>query len=79
MRSQTAKNAIKRVKAELTRCFPSVSISSKYQATNSPSKIEGAGGSMMILSSFPSSLAVSLVFILPLPPSILEGELTSET
>ena len=48
------------------------------QVTNSPSKIEGAGGSMMFLSIFPSSLAVSLVFILPLTPSILEGGLTSE-
>ncbi len=49
------------------------------QATNSPSKIEGAGGSMMISLNFPSSLDVSLEFILPLTPSILEGELTSET
>ena len=49
------------------------------QATNSPSKIEGAGGSMMFLSIFPSSLAVSLVFILPLTPSILEREPTLKT
>ena len=51
--------------------------SAKYQATNSPSKIEGAGGSMMFSSNFPSSFAVSLMFILPLTPSILEGELAS--
>ena len=49
------------------------------QVTNSPSKIEGAGGSMMFLSIFPSSLAVSLVFILPLTPSILEGEPSLKT
>ena len=77
MRFRTANNAIKRVKAELAQCFPSVSILSKYQATTSPSKIEGAGGSMMFSSNFPSSFAVSLMFILPLTPSILEGELAS--
>ena len=75
MRFRTSNNAIKRVKAELAQCFPSVSILSKYQATNSPSKIEGEG--MMFSSNFPSSFAVSLMFILPLTPSILEGELAS--
>ena len=43
----------------------------KYQAKNSPSKIEGAGGSMMISSNSPSSFAVSLVFMLP-PKSVCQ-------
>ena len=43
----------------------------KYQAKNSPSKIEGAGGSMMISSNSPSSFAVPLVFMLP-PKSVCQ-------
>ena len=34
--------------------------SAKYQATNSPSKIEGAGGSMMLLPGTFQTIASSL-------------------
>ena len=48
-------------------------IKTKYQAIISPSKIEGAGGSMMISSNFLSSFTVSLVFILPLRGGVKNG------
>ena len=49
------------------------------QATNSPSKIEGAGGEYDVLGTYFLIFESSLVFILPLTPSILEGELTFKT
>ena len=47
--------------------------SAKYQATNSPSKIEGAGGSMILSTIISLLLHRCYVVILPLTPSKLRG------
>ena len=74
MRFRTANNAIKRVKAELAQCFPSVSILSKYQATNSPSKIEGAGGEYDVFVEFPLIFRCVADVHTPPNPLYLRGE-----
>ena len=47
----------------------------KYQAVNSPSKIEGAGGSMKGSLDMAQRVSIGTLSYSPLSPSILEGEL----
>ena len=49
---------------------------SQYQAMGSPSKIEGAGGSMIFFEIQPQKYHLSHYHTSPLSPSKIEGELT---
>ena len=51
---------------------------SQYQAISSPSKIEGAGGSMKFFLKFIQKYHLSRYHTPPLSPSILEGGIDTQ-